>query len=360
MTVSSNRDLEPPRSSPSCQLTGHVSSVSTSLSRFVVYMLPRLIPASLLLGVIPLPVGLYLGNGGAPLLSFLAPVLLTVVTGLVILSWGVLSLSIWAAGRVLKLFGARYARQAYRRELSAETAYRYRPKHSPDVSDHTTKSALLGFAFVALLIALLVPWQVAFLGAWVYHFWTCAAQSLVPPAPEEHPSGPGVAMPLMPADPRSPSPTSDASSTFEARSRSPSLRAPSPPSPSPARPRGPPPATFRQSAHLLLLLTWLLPLAAPVLAVWVRTLATAGLTAPFGGDHNVLCVAPVLVAVEWAGRGRSVLRGPARWAVLAPALAAFLAGPRRTYLVFEAASAALAWMVAAEAGPGLLGRFRRR
>ncbi|KAJ3555841.1 hypothetical protein NM688_g2357 [Phlebia brevispora] len=40
--------------------------------------------------------------------------------------------------------------------------------------------------------------------------------------------------------------------------------------------------------HLLLLMTWLLPLAAPVLAVWVRTLYTAGLTTPFDGDHNVL------------------------------------------------------------------------
>lgn len=56
--------------------------------------------------------------------------------------------------------------------------------------------------------------------------------------------------------------------------------------------------------YLLLLMTWLLPLAAPVLAVWVRTLATAGLTTPFDGDHNVAYVAPFVVLVEsgpWAG-----------------------------------------------------------
>lgn len=56
--------------------------------------------------------------------------------------------------------------------------------------------------------------------------------------------------------------------------------------------------------HLLLLMTWLLPLAAPVLAVWVRTLMTAGYTTPFDGDHNVLYVAPFLILVEMgAGMG---------------------------------------------------------
>ena len=30
--------------------------------------------------------------------------------------------------------------------------------------------------------------------------------------------------------------------------------------------------------HLMLLMTWLLPLTCPVLAVWVRTLASAGIT----------------------------------------------------------------------------------
>jgi len=52
--------------------------------------------------------------------------------------------------------------------------------------------------------------------------------------------------------------------------------------------------------HLLLLMTWLLPLVVPTLAVWVRTLATAGLTTPFDGDHFFPKVAPFLVLVDFA------------------------------------------------------------
>ena len=52
--------------------------------------------------------------------------------------------------------------------------------------------------------------------------------------------------------------------------------------------------------HILLLMTWLLPLAAPILAVWARTLVTAGLTTPFDGDHDFFNVAPFLVLVDFA------------------------------------------------------------
>jgi len=52
--------------------------------------------------------------------------------------------------------------------------------------------------------------------------------------------------------------------------------------------------------HLLLLMTWLLPLTAPVLAVWVRTLLTAGYTTPFDGDHNFLAALPFLVMTDFA------------------------------------------------------------
>jgi glycosylphosphatidylinositol deacylase len=37
-----------------------------------------------------------------------------------------------------------------------------------------------------------------------------------------------------------------------------------------------------------------------VLAVWVRTLSTAGYTTPFDGDHNFLYVAPWLLVADWA------------------------------------------------------------
>lgn len=60
---------------------------------------------------------------------------------------------------------------------------------------------------------------------------------------------------------------------------------------------------------MLLFLTWLLPLAAPVLAVWVRTLATAGpvaLDSIGTGDHNFLSVAPYLILVEYASWTRGL------------------------------------------------------
>ena len=52
--------------------------------------------------------------------------------------------------------------------------------------------------------------------------------------------------------------------------------------------------------HFLLLMTWLLPFTAPVLAVWLRTLLTAGLTKPFDGDHNFLAVIPFLVLTDFS------------------------------------------------------------
>lgn len=43
-----------------------------------------------------------------------------------------------------------------------------------------------------------------------------------------------------------------------------------------------------QRLHALLLLVVLFPLVAPVLVVWWRAVVTAGLFAPFPGDHNIL------------------------------------------------------------------------
>ena len=116
--------------------------------------------------------------------------------------------------------------------------------------------------------------------------------------------------------------------------------------------------------HLLLLMTWLLPLAAPVLAVWVRTLFTAGLTTPFDGDHNVLYVAPFLVLVDpswgltwtWAWGGPPAGLKP-RWTMLVLAVAAFVA-----LFAFDVpfpavilAAAAAGW-IGARFAPGRLNR----
>ncbi len=106
-------------------------------------------------------------------------------------------------------------------------------------------------------------------------------------------------------------------------------------------------------------MTWLLPLAAPVLAVWVRTLLTAGITTPFDGDHNVFNVLPFLILVDpgwtsswvWTMNSGRIAVKP-KWTLLVLALAAFFVGPRSTYLVFEVTSGIL--------GAGLLARAVQR
>ena len=120
---------------------------------------------------------------------------------------------------------------------------------------------------ILLLVAFILPWQVAFLGCWVIHLVTCATTYITPPA-----SGEGT------TPPRSLSPESNSFST-------------------------PPRESRHEADYVLLLLTWLLPLAAPVLAVWVRTLATAGpiaLDSIGTGDHSFLSVAPYLILVDYA------------------------------------------------------------
>jgi len=120
---------------------------------------------------------------------------------------------------------------------------------------------------ILLLVVVILPWQVAFLSCWVIHLVTCATSYTTPAAS-------GEAM----TPPRSLSPSHNSSSTPSQGSR-------------------------HEADHVLLLLTWLLPLAAPVLAVWVRTLATAGpvaLDSIGTGDHNFLSVAPYLILVEYA------------------------------------------------------------
>lgn len=196
-------------------------------------------------------------------------------------------------------------------------------RSSPVIPRRT--SSLVSLGLICLLIFLLVPWQVGFLGCWVYHLSTCASIQPTLAVPEN------AAIPLMPRD------GEDEQSTV-------SPIAPSTRLPATTEDR----SAQNEREHLLLLMTWLLPLAAPVLAVWVRTLFTAGLTTPFDGDHNVLYVAPFLVLVDpsWGLTWTWVWGGPAglksRWTMVVLAFAAFVWGPRYTYLVFEVASAVLA------------------
>ncbi|KAI9432019.1 hypothetical protein H4582DRAFT_1763408, partial [Lactarius indigo] len=105
-------------------------------------------------------------------------------------------------------------------------------------------------------------------------------------------------------------------------------------------------------------LTWLLPLTAPVLAVWARTLATAGMRAASAADHGVWSVAPYLVLVDFASWTRDALFLPdrmelvsARWSLLPPAVVAFLSGARHTYEVFDWVWGAVTVLVVLRVGP---------
>lgn len=101
------------------------------------------------------------------------------------------------------------------------------------------RMGLITVAVMSGLVFLLIPWQVAFLACYIIFFNHCAL--LV--TSHQH---------------------SEGRDTFE--------------------------DTKNQNLLLLLIMTWCLPVVTPVLAVWVRTLATAGLTTPFDGDHNPLNV----------------------------------------------------------------------
>jgi len=149
------------------------------------------------------------------------------------------------------------------------------------------KGTMLSLAIICAMIFLLVPWQVAYLGCWMLHLYTCSSglQRQKSLSRSKHDI---VALVQMK---NAPDTTSGISQTLPGR----------PPSGSTAR------ATLNQrdnnlnhNLHLLLLMTWLLPLTAPVLAVWVRTLLTAGFTTPFDGDHNFIAVLPFLILTDYA------------------------------------------------------------
>lgn len=139
---------------------------------------------------------------------------------------------------------------------------------------------------IFLLVFLFVPWQVAFLGCWLIHLYTCASTS-VDAFPGSTPTPPIAAIPLLrQRDNDDVSEDEGSSRETEGFSKSSSNRYKI--------------NNHHHNLHLLLLMTWLLPLVAPVLAVWVRTLITAGFTTPFDGDHFFPNVAPFLVIVDFA------------------------------------------------------------
>ncbi|KAG2368585.1 PGAP1-like protein-domain-containing protein [Suillus spraguei] len=279
---------------------GSMPNVSQSLVAFICGFLPKLLAASFVIALLPLGPEYYLGTRGEPFLGLLAPVLLVVATGLVYVSW-------WL---ILLLMNRRYDDLGMPRSIIA-----------------------LSFSFL---------FGIAFMGCWLIHLYTCASSAHQKPYPG-----------IVPSVQRTP---------IESRERFDSCKADMQDiEPKEIQPSKKPEIqdvrqaqslatitdtldatqAYHENTHLLLLMTWLLPLSMPVLAVWVRTLMTAGYTAPFNGDHNVFKVAPFLVLVEFTSHRKSALLSGGsylHWGYLIIACVSFLLGSREAYRVFDVVS----------------------
>ncbi|KAG8218976.1 PGAP1-like protein-domain-containing protein [Butyriboletus roseoflavus] len=265
--------------SHSWRLDGQQMSVYASLSVFVRHRMPALMAIAGVIALLPLGPNYYLGIGDelGVLRAVLAVFFVGVATGMVCVSWWGLMALMWP----LRLLGRGFI-----------------PRGPEDRVRRST--VIISIVLVLALILLFVPWQVAFLGCWVIQVLNCNATS----RPKSYPGS----VPTLASTPTSRTPTceqdgkaSDEDDPSAAPSSPSSSRSPSIPShmlkPMFAN-------AHNQNMHILLLMTWLLPLAAPVLAVWVRTIHTAGYTTPFNGDHNAFKVAPVLMLVDFLSRGR--------------------------------------------------------
>ncbi|KAJ7126419.1 PGAP1-like protein-domain-containing protein [Mycena crocata] len=294
-------------------------TVEQSLAAFMGRPLRRMLLGSIFLSALPLPENYYLGNRGEPLFALIAPLLLLISSGFVCVSWWILRAFSWPLGKLGRL-GSRRRRE--------------------DTSVH--RSTVVSMALIFLLIFLFVPWQVAFLGCWIIHLYNCAVAqvhvSQIAAIPDT------VAIPLLRRRDEGDGVVDE-----------------------PRRPSPPPPhitGNHNHSMHLLLLMTWLLPLAAPVLVVWVRTLAVAGLTTPFDGDHFFLSAAPFLVLVDFASWTNTPIFEKqsfesalsVRWSFVCLGAAAFLVGARKAYFVFDVAKVAIGLIVLVRVGPRYWGR----
>ncbi|KIY52292.1 GPI-inositol-deacylase [Fistulina hepatica ATCC 64428] len=297
-----------------------LSTVSQSLQKFSGRPFFALLAVGFISSLLPLPKRYYLGTGGESFFAPLSVLILTVAVGVVNVSWLLLMVLMRPFGRTACYFSSRAQVEV--------TSVR--------------RSTLISMAFIFILIFFFIPWQVAYLGCWMIHFWTCASMSYEVFSPPSD-------APLLPR-------RSDESGNG---------RRPETATHSERR-------KFNRAAavdktgnvnhcmHVLLLMTWLVPLAAPVLVVWVRTLATAGLT-PFDGDHFFGNVAPFLVFVDFASWTTSPLlpvslieqryQVSVRWGFVVLAAAALVIGPRRAYFVFDVAKVVMGFVVVCRIGP---------
>lgn len=146
------------------------------------------------------------------------------------------------------------------------------------------RGTILSLLTICAAIFLFIPWQVAFLGCWVLHLYTCATARQHQKEVAHGSKTDAVPMTNTRRD-----------SAEDHGAMSPTLPPRKPPSEFIIRQ-----SNLNHSLHMLLLMTWLLPFTAPILAVWVRTLLTAGFATPFDSDHNFISVLPFLILVDYA------------------------------------------------------------
>ncbi|KDQ17238.1 hypothetical protein BOTBODRAFT_53383 [Botryobasidium botryosum FD-172 SS1] len=303
----------------------------SALTYFTTQTLPLL--GSLIFGLclLPLPASYLLGNSGEWAFAPIAPLCLALSTGLVWISWVLLE----GLRRIIRVFAL--AANCCRRGPRERTlAVRLRDAPSADLdvnpandrlksidpSNHDDKNikkkSILSMILLLALVATVIPFQVALLISFLLLLWAWAAGNKT-----NLPTASTASSPRM-------SPTKDDARTEEVAPES--VRA--------------------QQSHLVLLLFWLLPLTGSVLVVWIRTLTTAGLTAPFDGDHNIFSVLWFLLLAEsqvasgrWS-RCKSQWKGLVTQALLyAMAGYAFVFGSRYTYGIYTCANIVAAWLV---------------
>jgi hypothetical protein len=83
-------------------------AVHQSLSTYSRKPLKKLVLVSFLISFLPLPVDYYLGNEGEMTFAPIAPLLLLIASGLVVVSWWVLAILMWPLGKVGIMFLGRF------------------------------------------------------------------------------------------------------------------------------------------------------------------------------------------------------------------------------------------------------------
>lgn len=287
-------------------------TVAQSLNFFCRRRIPALLLGSFVFSIVPFPTNYFLGTKGEPFFSPLAPLFMAIAFGLIVVSYWFLFALLWPLKFLSKFSFGRSHREI----------------------NNFSRATAISMLLILLFVFLVIPWQVAFLGCWFVHAVTCASRPGSVGDSLKSPSN-SVIISLMESHPHTNGEESDAPTEPVDQS---SLQIPN---------------NHNHNMHLLLLMTWLLPLAAPVLVVWIRTLATAGFTTPFDGDHFVLSVAPFLFLVDFASRTTGRLfektrlerRVSVRWSLLVVTVVAFVYGPKQAYLVFDATKLAIGFMV---------------